>query len=144
MFRSIYIKLFIALFLLWSAEAALYWSSEALPTSGLGRIVFLSGTFVATILCGGLFARSISVRLKKLRLLEEALTRKETPLHIPDLGDDEIGDFARSLRDIAPELGRLAHGLTVALAQRDAILEGMTEGLLVVDHGMRVSFCNRA
>ena len=102
------------------------------------------GTLAVTVLFGALFARSISVRLRKLRLLEEALTRKETPLNIPDLGDDEIGDFARSLRDIAPELGRLAQGLTVALAQRDAILEGMTEGLLVVDHGMRVSFCNRA
>jgi two-component system, OmpR family, phosphate regulon sensor histidine kinase PhoR len=87
---------------------------------------------------------SISFRLKKLSLLKEALTHKEASLNIPDLGDDEIGDFARSLRDMAPELRRLAEGLTAALAQREAMLEGMTEGLLVVDHDMRVSFCNLA
>jgi two-component system phosphate regulon sensor histidine kinase PhoR len=143
-FRSIYIKVFVALLLLWLAEGVIHWGAQALAPPDHVRIVVLALTLAATILCATLFAWSISIRLRKLRLLEEALTRREAPLNIPDLGDDEIGDFARSLRDIAPEFRRLAEGLTAALAQREAILDGMIEGLLVVDHEMRVSFCNHA
>ena len=142
MFRSIYIKVFAAFLLLWAAEVVIYWSAEAFFERGATLVLAL--TLTATLLCATLFARSLSTRLKKLRRLKEALTRKEASVNVPDLGDDEIGDFARSLRDMAPELRLLAEGLTVALAQREAILEAMTEGLLVVDHEMRVSFCNRA
>ena len=144
MFRSIYIKVFAAFVLLWLGEVAIQWGAQAFLPSGKSWIVILAVTFAATILCAGLFAWSISIRLKKLRLLKEALTRKEAPLNVPNLGDDEIGDFARSLRDMAPELRDLADNLAAALAQREAILEGMIEGLLVVDAQMRVSFCNRA
>ena len=143
-FRSIYIKVFVALLLLWSAQVAIEWGAEVLLPPASREGVVLALTLAGTVLCAVIFTRSISVRLKKLRLLEEALTRKVAPLYIPDLGDDEIGDFARSLRDMAPELRRLTEDLTAALTQREAILEAMTEGLLVVDHDMRVSFCNRA
>ncbi len=43
---------------------------------------------------------------------------------------------------IAPELRKLADGLNAALVQREAILEGMSEALLVVEHDLKVSFCN--
>ena len=144
MLRSIYIKVFVGFLLLWAAEAVVHWGAQAMLPSGRGRIVVLALTLVPAILCAALFARSISIRLRSCASLEGVLTRKEAPLNFPDLGDDEIGDFARSLRDIAPELRRLAEGLAAALSQREAILEGMTEGLLVVDREMRVSFCNRA
>jgi two-component system phosphate regulon sensor histidine kinase PhoR len=143
-FRSIYIKVFVAFLLLWATGAVIHWGSQAVLPADRSLIAFLGLTLAATMLFAALFSRSISIRLKKLRLLEQALTRKEAPLKTPDLGDDEIGDFARSLRDMAPELRRLAEGFAAALAQREAILEGMTEGLLVVDHEMRVSFCNHA
>jgi two-component system phosphate regulon sensor histidine kinase PhoR len=143
-FRSIYIKVFVLLLLLWAVEVVILWGAQILLPPGSRDAVVLTLTFAGSILCAAVFSRSISVRLKKLRLLEEALTRREAPLHIPDLGDDEIGDFARSLGDMAPELRRLTEDLTAALTQREAILEGMTEGLLVVDHDMRVSFCNHA
>jgi phosphoglycerate-specific signal transduction histidine kinase len=122
MFRSIFVKVFVAFLLLWAAEVVILWGAEALVPADRSRAVVVALTLAATILCAAIFVRSVSIRLKKLRLLEEALTRKEAPLHIPDFGDDEIGDFARSLRDIAPELRRLAEGLTAALAQREAIL----------------------
>src|SRR5262249_33869897 len=135
-FRSIYIKVFAVLLLLWAVQGVIQWGAPTVMPAEQARSVVFVLTLTATLLCATLFAWSISVRLKKLRLLEEALTRKEAPLNIPDLGDDEIGDFARSLRDIAPEFRRLAEGLTGALAQREAILDGMIEGLLVVDHQM--------
>ena len=144
MFRSIYIKVLVAFLLLWAAVVVINWGAQALAPAEHSQMVFVTLTLAVTILCAAIFARSISTRLRKLRVLEKALTRKDALLNIPDLGDDEIGDFARSLGGMAPELRRLAEDLTAALAQREAILEGMTEGLLVVDHEMRVSFCNRA
>jgi two-component system phosphate regulon sensor histidine kinase PhoR len=143
-FRSIYIKVFVALVLLWAVETVIQWTCQTFLPPGNGKTAVFALTLAATLLCATMFAWSISVRLKKLRLLEEALTRKEASLNIPDLGDDEIGDFARSLREFAPEFRRLAEALTSTLAQREAILDGMTEGLLVVDNQMRVSFCNHA
>src|SRR6266702_3458190 len=100
MFRSIYIKVLCIFLLLWVAQAAIHWAVPA----GSASMTVLALTLAVTILGAVIFARSISIRLKKLRLLQEALTRKEAPLHIPDLGDDEIGDFARSLGGMAPEL----------------------------------------
>jgi two-component system phosphate regulon sensor histidine kinase PhoR len=143
-FRSIYFKVFGAFLALWATEVVLYGWAATFSSAAQSHLVLMVSTLLATLLCASVFARSISIRLSKLRRLEAALVRKDLPLHIPDLGDDEIGDFARSLSAIAPEFRRLAEGLAVALAQRESILEGMTEALLVVDRDMRISFCNRA
>jgi two-component system phosphate regulon sensor histidine kinase PhoR len=87
-------------------------------------------------------------RLGRLRNYSQALARAESadaiPEEVPDFGNDEIGDLAGSLRDIAPGLRKLAERLGLELARREAILGGMIEGVLVVDREMRVSFCNPA
>ena len=143
MFKSINSKILGVFLLLTAAVMAMQWAMETGAPARYGRIIAVVSVLVFATLCG-LLARSISGRLKELRRLTESLTRNEMPLSIPNLGDDEIGDFARSLRAMAPEVRRLADSLSTAFAQQEAILEGMSEGLLVVDHAMRVRFCNAA
>jgi two-component system phosphate regulon sensor histidine kinase PhoR len=105
-----------------------------------GILLALAGSWLVTTPLAG--------RLRRLRDYSQALARAESadaiPEEVPDFGNDEIGDLAGSLRDIAPGLRRLAERLGVELARREAILRGMIEGVLVVDREMRVSFCNPA
>ena len=143
MFGSINSKILGVFLFFGAAVIAVEWAEEAAVPPDYVRVLTLTLVLVLAILCT-LLGRSISGRLQRLRRVTEALTRNEILADIPDLGDDEIGDFARSIRAMAPEVRRLAEGLTTASAQREAILEGMIEGLLVVDHTMRVSFCNAA
>ncbi len=111
--------------------------------------VWLGAAGVLLALLGTwLVAKPLAGRLNRLRHYSQALARAESadaiPEEVPDFGNDEIGDLAGSLRDVAPGLRKLAERLGVELARREAILGGMIEGVLVVDREMRVSFCNSA
>jgi two-component system, OmpR family, phosphate regulon sensor histidine kinase PhoR len=111
--------------------------------------IWLGLTGVALALAGSwLVAAPLAGRLSRLQDYSQALARAESadaiPDEVPDFGNDEIGDLAGSLRDIAPGLRKLAERLGVELARREAILGGMIEGVLVVDREMRISFCNPA
>ena len=57
---------------------------------------------------------------------------------------DELGALERSLAGVAIELQKLLDRLRYESARREAILSGMTEGVLAVDHELRVTFCNTA
>jgi two-component system phosphate regulon sensor histidine kinase PhoR len=118
---------------------ASHWLS-ALWLGTAGVLLALAGSWLVT--------RPLAGRLRRLRDYSQALARAESaaaiPDEVPDFGNDEIGDLAGSLRDIAPGLRKLAERLGTELARREAILGGMIEGVLVVDREMRVSFCNEA
>ncbi len=116
-----------------------HWLS-ALWLGTAGVILALGGSWLVSAPLVG--------RLGRLRQYSQALARADSaesiPEEVPDFGEDEIGDLAHSLRDIAPGLRKLAERLSVELNLREAILGGMIEGVLVVDRDMRVTFCNTA
>lgn len=58
--------------------------------------------------------------------------------------DDELGELARSVSRMAPQIEQVVQGVNTELARREAILANMTEALLAVDAKMEVSFCNDA
>jgi two-component system phosphate regulon sensor histidine kinase PhoR len=61
-----------------------------------------------------------------------------------DYGSDELGDVARVLDASVQELGQRLDELSRDRARMEAILSGMTEGVLVVDRGGRLQRANRA
>ncbi len=61
-----------------------------------------------------------------------------------DYGNDEIGTVARALDDSVREIGRRAADLASDRARMEAILAGMSEGVLVVNEHGRVQLVNRA
>jgi two-component system phosphate regulon sensor histidine kinase PhoR len=61
-----------------------------------------------------------------------------------DEGRDELSDVARVLDASVRELGRRLDELSRDRARMEAVLSGMSEGVLVVDHGGRVQRANRA
>ena len=61
-----------------------------------------------------------------------------------DFGTDELGTVAHTLDEVARELARRVADLSQDRARIDAIVAGMVEGVLVVDHEGRIQRLNSA
>jgi two-component system phosphate regulon sensor histidine kinase PhoR len=109
------------------------------------RILGISaGSAVLALWIGFLVSRSLSLRVRRLKLLAESFpggTLNDRPL---EDSRDELGSLERSLAGVAIELQRLLDRLRFESARREAILSGMAEGVLAVDHELRVTFSNAA
>lgn len=91
-----------------------------------------------------LVSRSLARRIRDLRLLAETLPGgaiKDRPM---EESWDELAALERSLAGVAIELQKILDSLRYESARREAILSGMAEGVLAVDHELRVTFCNQA
>ena len=96
------------------------------------------------ILVSWLLARSLVGRINRLtdfadRLLDMSVPRPQLPA-----GNDELGDLARSLSRMAPQIEEVVNRLRNELTRREAILASMTDGVLAVDARLNVTFCNTA
>ena len=84
---------------------------------------------------------------RRVRAIADVATRYSTgDLSRParDYGSDEIGVVARALDASVREIGRRAAELTADRARMEAILAGMTEGVLVVNDQGRLQLVNAA
>jgi two-component system phosphate regulon sensor histidine kinase PhoR len=89
-------------------------------------------------------SRSLSLRVRRLKLLSESLPGGAVKDRPKLESSDELGSLERSLAGVAIELRKLLDRLRFESARREAILSGMAEGVLAVDHELRVTFCNAA
>jgi two-component system phosphate regulon sensor histidine kinase PhoR len=55
-----------------------------------------------------------------------------------------LGSLAAALNEAAPKIHEAVNRLSIELTRREAILAGMTEGVLVVDSRLNITFCNHA
>ena len=115
----------------------IYSSSEALHLASL----FAGVTFV---LAAWLFARSLTRRIHNLTAFVDRLLDQRTPRARLNFSNDELGELARSLFRVAPQIDELFNRVTTELARREAILASMIEGVLAVDARLHVTFCNQA
>ena len=107
------------------------------------RSVSLLGGF-GFVLAAWLFARSIALRIHNLTLFVDRLLDQRAPRARFHPSDDELGELARSLSRVAPQIDELFNRVTTELARREAILASMAEGVLAVDARLHVTFCNQA
>jgi len=107
----------------------------------------LEGSLAAAVVALGVayvFSRWLTRRISQLRAFAEGLVNarfSQPPLLV---AGDELGALAGSLDTMARQLRDLVERLTVESRQREAILASMVEGVLAVDHELRVTFCNEA
>ncbi len=120
-------------------------ASELTATAVRERIFIISaGSAALALWIAFLVSRSLSLRIRRLKLLAESFpggTLKDRPL---EDSRDELGSLERSIAGVAVELQRLLDRLRFESARREAILSGMAEGVLAVDHDLRVTFSNTA
>jgi len=109
------------------------------------RILLISAaSFLLAFLIVFLVSRSLSLRVRRLKLLAESFPGGKNSDRAPEDSNDELGSLERSLAGIAIELQKLVDNLRYESARRETILSGMTEGVLAVDQDLRVTFCNKS
>ena len=115
------------------------------PMAVRERILAISaGSALLALWVAFLVSRSLSLRIRRLKLLAESFpggTLKDRPI---EDSRDELGSLERSIAGVALELQRLLDRLRFESARREAILAGMAECVLAVDHELRVTFSNAA
>jgi two-component system phosphate regulon sensor histidine kinase PhoR len=89
-------------------------------------------------------SRRFTRRVRRLQAFAESLLGARSAQNLPPDASDELGDLARSLTRTSAQLRELFEQLSVESCRREAILASMVEGVLAVDHQLRVTFCNEA
>jgi two-component system phosphate regulon sensor histidine kinase PhoR len=91
-----------------------------------------------------IFSRAIEWRIQRLKLFaEHVLDASSVDEPLPEEGEETIL-LNQSLRRMASRIRELVDRLSLESMRRDVILKSMAEGVLAVDHQMRVLFCNKA
>jgi two-component system phosphate regulon sensor histidine kinase PhoR len=143
MVTPIRLRLFISCFLLITVIAVAL--DFVAPANVSNRLI----VSIALCLCGAtlmtwIFSRAIEWRIQRLKVFtEHVLDAPNIDAPLPEEGH-ETALLNQSLRRMASRIRELVDRLSLESARRDVILKSMAEGVLAVDHQMRVLFCNQA
>ena len=99
---------------------------------------------LAALVIAYFFSKSFTERIGRLRAFAEGLASERLAQAPAPVDDDELGTLGRALNSTAAQLGDLIARLRVESEQRAAILASMVEGVLAVDHHLRVTFANES
>jgi len=88
------------------------------------------------------FSRAFGRRIRRIQTFAQQLVNEEYTGSLASESDDELGSVARSLRGMAEQFRRMLSASAEESARRKALLAGMVEGVLAVDHDLRITFCN--
>lgn len=115
-------------------------------TSEVRARIFRVSLFAALLALGVAYfaSRGLSRRIAEVKTFAERLVNDRLPASLPPGPDDELGDLARSLNRMATQAREMLEQLRLEAMRREAILAGMVEGVLAVDHELCVTFCNQA
>jgi len=114
-------------------------SSAWLPLLVGGGIALVVG-----LLAAGVFARSITLPLRIITRRIGLVGRGEGTVGIDVQRDDEVGELARAVEVMAGKLQERFESLEASRRELEAIVGGIDEGLVAVDHEERVVVMNRA
>jgi two-component system phosphate regulon sensor histidine kinase PhoR len=99
---------------------------------------------VGSLLMTAVFTRSLAWRVQRLKLFTEHVLDANNPdAPLPDEGE-ETAVLNQSFHRMASRIRELVERLSLESNRRDAILRSMAEGVLAVDHQMRIMFCNQS
>jgi two-component system phosphate regulon sensor histidine kinase PhoR len=91
-----------------------------------------------------LISQAFARRIRRVQTYAKDLVNADYSGDLAIEADDELGSVARSLRAMAEQFRNMLKLLSQESARRSAILSGMVEGVLAVDHDLRVTFYNEA
>ncbi len=137
------LRLFLSCFLLIAIIAIAVDLSSA--GNRVNRIVLELGLCVlGAIVMTWIFSRAIEWRIQRLKVFaDHVLDAGDVDEPLPEEGE-ETALLNQSLRRMASRMRDLVERLSLESARRDVILRSMAEGVLAVDHQMRVLFCNQS
>jgi len=91
-----------------------------------------------------LFFRALSNRIRRLREFSDRVANGDFRPMPAESNDDEISALSTTLNRTAARLDGTIRALTEEREQSAAILSSMDEGVVVVDSGRNIIFCNQA
>jgi two-component system phosphate regulon sensor histidine kinase PhoR len=103
--------------------------------------ISLGAAIMALLVAYGV-SRSLSRRVSGLKQFAETLLEPGSYSRPVAGARDELGSLEQSLHVMAARLRELVDRLSIESARREAILSSMAEGVLAVDGGLRITFCN--
>lgn len=140
MSTSIRLRLFIICFTVIAAATVAADFGEG-PSPG--RIsAQLAFSFLGAMILVWVFWAAMSWRIQRLKdFAEHVLDNSGADAPLPEEGE-ATGQLNQSMRRMALRMRELVDRLRLESSRRDSILKSMAEGVLAVDHQMRVLFCN--
>jgi two-component system, OmpR family, phosphate regulon sensor histidine kinase PhoR len=114
--------------------------------SAVRALILRASAFAGLIalLIAYFIARRVTRRVRVIENYAAELVNADYSGTLSAEGDDELGSVARSLRTMAEHFRRMLERLAQESSLREAILGGMVEGVLAVEHDLRISFYNQA
>jgi two-component system phosphate regulon sensor histidine kinase PhoR len=109
----------------------------------LGALGFGVGLLVAVVLTW-IFSAPLARRLRAIDERARGYAAGRFARGVPDYGEDEIGNVARTLDSLTHDLAKRLQGLEADRARMAAILSGMIEGVLVINEHGRLQLANDA
>jgi two-component system phosphate regulon sensor histidine kinase PhoR len=112
-----------------------------------GRILRASLVLaLLALIAAYIYTRGLTERIRNIQSFAEGLTEEQfaEKSELAEVGKDELGALAESLRRMARHLRDIVELLRLESGRREVILSSMREGVLAVDEELRVTFCNEA
>lgn len=88
--------------------------------------------------------RIVLARLRRLRKAARELGRGNLAARSSDAGSDELGDVVRDFNAMAEALAAAVDGLAAERRQLDELVNGISDGVVLVDVGLKLVASNRA
>jgi two-component system phosphate regulon sensor histidine kinase PhoR len=107
-----------------------------LKASGIAFLIALAFAYA--------IARNVTARVRRIEAYANELVNADYSGTLSAEGDDELGSVARSLRAMADHFRQMLARLAQESGRREAILSDMVEGVLAVDHNLRITFYNES
>ena len=107
-----------------------------LRASGFAALLALAIAYV--------IARNVTGRVHRIETYATELVNADYSGTLAAEADDELSSVARSLRAMADHFRKMLARIAQESGRREAILSGMVEGVLAVDHNLRITFFNDA
>ncbi|MBU4211004.1 MAG: HAMP domain-containing protein, partial [Verrucomicrobia bacterium] len=126
----------------WYATLSLRWfhQDQVVPHIVLGWLIVASLFAVVT----WLLSRRISRPLEDMRRVAERIACGDLEARVARPDSEELGDLARTLNQMAAQLGERLSTITRQRNEQEAVLASMVEGVLAVDRDERILHLNHA
>ena len=140
---SVRLRLFLSCFLL-IAGISLVIDLSAGGTRLTRSLLLIALSLIGAFVVTATFSQAIEWRIQRLKSFTEHVLDATAEIEpLPEDGTQSVL-LNQSMRRMASRIRELVDRLSLESMRRDVILKSMAEGVLAVDHQMRVLFCNQA
>jgi two-component system phosphate regulon sensor histidine kinase PhoR len=103
---------------------------------------FVLLSFLCTIILAWILYSSLINPLKEVVSIAKSVAGENFEQYVPTFSHNEIGDLARSINCMAKRLKKVTENLNSERGRLQAILNGMTDGVIIMDSWGRVILLN--